>query len=63
MDRINFTGEEESYKLPDPASLRRPLAIIEHWAGNIATTEEDIEAEKAQWEIFWANHPELTRGA
>jgi len=62
MDRINFTGEDEPYKLPDPASQRRPLRIIEQWPGNTPTTEEDIEREKLEWERFWRNHPELTRG-
>lgn len=31
---INFTGETDPNKSPDPASLRRPAETINMWPGN-----------------------------
>ena len=50
--RINFTGDSDPELLPDPASIQRPLEVINRWGGNRATTQDDLDREQREWEEF-----------
>lgn len=51
---INFTGECDPSRAPDPASTRRSLETINHWGGNRPETRTD-EQIKRDWDSHFAD--------
>jgi hypothetical protein len=51
---MNFTGEQDPSKFPDPAETRRPLPVIERWMGNVpkpAGDEQEFRAYPNTWQV------------